>query len=103
MVHPALGAAALICFEWLQRPENVLAGKIAWTGYRPAHHPFAIQKIWQPLEEEVGRLYPKLEVFLIQVPKLGVRRASAHRVLTALNMRATLCGRRGSKPGYRST
>jgi hypothetical protein len=26
--HSALGAAALICYEWLQRPENVLAGKI---------------------------------------------------------------------------
>jgi hypothetical protein len=29
-----LGAAALICFEWLQRPANVLDGKITW--YRPA-------------------------------------------------------------------
>jgi len=25
--EPHLGAAALICFEWLQRPENVLTGK----------------------------------------------------------------------------
>lgn len=27
--EPHLGAAALLCFEWLQRPENVLTGKIA--------------------------------------------------------------------------
>ena len=41
--HPTLGAAALICYEWLQRPENVLAGKISWTDYRPAHHPLAVR------------------------------------------------------------
>ena len=40
MGHAGLGAAALICFEWLQRPENVLAGWITtevgrqpWTVY----------------------------------------------------------------------
>jgi hypothetical protein len=27
-------AVAVICFEWLQRPENVIAGHIRWTGYR---------------------------------------------------------------------
>jgi hypothetical protein len=26
-------AVAVICFEWLQRPENVIAGHIKWTGY----------------------------------------------------------------------
>jgi hypothetical protein len=31
MGHPALGLAALIRYEWLQRPENVLAGKISRT------------------------------------------------------------------------
>jgi hypothetical protein len=28
------GAVAVICFEWLQRPENVVAGHIKWT-FRP--------------------------------------------------------------------
>jgi hypothetical protein len=80
MGHPALGAAALICFEWLQRPENILAGKIAWTDYRPALQPSAVRidhhktrkKIWQPLEDETGALYPELEAFLARVPRRGV-------------------------------
>lgn len=29
--HPALGAAALIAFEWHQRPENIIAGHLTWT------------------------------------------------------------------------
>ena len=78
--HPALGAAALICYEWLQRPENVLAGKISWPDYRPSHHPLAVRidhhktkkKIWQPLEDEQGRLYPEIEAFLTRVPRLGI-------------------------------
>jgi hypothetical protein len=78
--HPTLGAAALICYEWLQRPENVLAGKISWTDYRPAHHPLAVRinhhktkkKIWQPLEDDGGQLYPEIEAFLASVPRLGV-------------------------------
>jgi hypothetical protein len=78
--HPALGAAALICYEWLQRPENVLAGKISWSDYRPTHHPLAVRidhhktkkKIWQPLEDEDGPLYPELEAYLTRVPCLGV-------------------------------
>jgi hypothetical protein len=80
MGHATLGVAALICYEWLQRPENVLAGKISWTDYRPAHHPGAVRidhhktrkKIWQPLEDEQGQLYPELEGFLARVPRLGV-------------------------------
>jgi hypothetical protein len=32
--EPECGAAAIICFEWLQRPENVIAGHIKWSGYR---------------------------------------------------------------------
>jgi hypothetical protein len=34
--YPEVGAGAVICFEWLQRPENVLAGYIRWTDYRAA-------------------------------------------------------------------
>jgi hypothetical protein len=32
--QPEAAAAAVICFEWLQRPENVLAGYLRWTDYR---------------------------------------------------------------------
>jgi hypothetical protein len=36
--EPHLGAAALICFEWHLRPENVLAGAITWGDYSPPDH-----------------------------------------------------------------
>jgi hypothetical protein len=78
--HPSLGAAALICFEWLQRPESVLAGHLAWTDYRPPQRPRDVRidhhktgkKIWQPLEDNAGCLYPELEDFLSRVPRLGI-------------------------------
>ena len=78
--HPSLGAAALICFEWLQRPETVLAGHLAWTDYRPPHRPRHVRidhhktgkKIWQPLEDNAGCLYPELEDFLSRLPRLGI-------------------------------
>jgi hypothetical protein len=81
MGHSALGLAALICYEWLQRPENVLAGKISWTDYRPSHHAAAVRidhhktrkKIWQPLEDEHGKLYPEIEAFAARVSRLGFR------------------------------
>lgn len=37
--YPEAGTAATICFEWLQRPENVLAGFIRWTDYRGREAP----------------------------------------------------------------
>lgn len=33
--QPECAAAAVICFEFLQRPENVIAGHVNWPGYRP--------------------------------------------------------------------
>jgi hypothetical protein len=41
--YPEVGAAAVICFEWLQRPENLLAGFIRWTDYRESAAPTAIR------------------------------------------------------------
>jgi hypothetical protein len=41
--YPEVGAAAVICFEWLQRPENVLAGFIRWTDYRGSAAPTAMR------------------------------------------------------------
>ena len=38
--EPHLGAAALICFEWHQRPENALAGAITWSDYNPGQTTF---------------------------------------------------------------
>jgi integrase len=82
--HPESAAAAVICFEWLQRPENVLAGCITWTDYRSARAPDAIKiehhktgvSVWHPLEEKTAdgtvQFYPDAEAVLAQLPRRGV-------------------------------
>ena len=78
--EPHLGAAALICFEWLQRPERVLAGDITWADYRPDGRADAVQirhhktgvKGWSPLDDADGQLYPELESYLADLPHLGL-------------------------------
>jgi hypothetical protein len=76
-----VGAAAVICFEWLQRPENVLAGYVSWTGYRSEKAPNAIRiihhktskEVLHPLQDTDGTLfYPEAEAILAKVPRLGV-------------------------------
>jgi hypothetical protein len=59
--HPHLAAVPLICFEWLQRPENVLAGHLAWHDVRAKGNPKHVRidhhktgkKVLQPLEDKV--------------------------------------------------
>jgi hypothetical protein len=78
--EPHLGAAALICFEWLQRPENVLTGKITWGDYRSGDHPNHVrilhhktgEVVVQPLEDGGRKLFPELEEYLAELPRLGV-------------------------------
>lgn len=41
--EPEVAAVAVICFEWLQRPENVIAGHIKWTDYRAPSTPNIIR------------------------------------------------------------
>ncbi|MGP0095214.1 MAG: hypothetical protein ACLPKB_35475 [Xanthobacteraceae bacterium] len=81
--HPEPAAAAVICFEFLQRPENVLAGYLAWPDYRGKDAPNAIKithhktgaVVWHPLEEatEAGliQFYANAEV-LARLPRRGV-------------------------------
>jgi hypothetical protein len=82
--YPEPAAAAVICFEWLQRPENVLAGCITWNDYRGPSAPTAIKVehhktgavVWHPLEEStadgVVRFYSDAEEVLAQLPRRGV-------------------------------
>lgn len=84
--EPHLGAAALICFEWHQRPEHVLGGDITWQDYRPTARPDAVfvrhpktgEKGWLPLEftdpatMTREHFYPELEAYLEALPRLGV-------------------------------
>jgi hypothetical protein len=79
--EPHLGAAALICFEWHQRPENVLAGSITWNDYRHPDHPHEVHirhrktdvVVELPLEDEDGNpFYPELDAYLAELPRLGL-------------------------------
>jgi hypothetical protein len=82
--QPEAAAAAVICFEWLQRPENVLAGHIRWTDYRGPQFPSAIRiehhktgvVVWHPLEENTGvgvvKFYEEAEAVLARLPRRGV-------------------------------
>lgn len=78
--EPHLGAAALIAFEWLQRPENIRDGKITWADFRPDHHPNHVrvlhhktgEVVWMPLGDAAGPLYPELEHYLAALQKLGL-------------------------------
>jgi hypothetical protein len=82
--HPDAAAAAVICFEWLQRPENVLAGYVRWGDYRGAQAPAAIRiehhktgaMVLHPLEEAVNgervQFYAEAEEILSLVPRLGL-------------------------------
>lgn len=83
--HPSLGIVALVAFEWLQRPENTIAGHLCWTQYRPANRPNDVeiyhhkteQRIWLALEHSdthgsAAPLYPELEASLRQLPRLGI-------------------------------
>jgi hypothetical protein len=82
--RPEAAAAAVICFEFLQRPENVLAGYLAWPDYRGNGSPGAIKinhhktdaVVWHPLEDvtegTLVRFYADAEAVLARLPKRGV-------------------------------
>jgi hypothetical protein len=82
--QPEAAAAAVICFEWLQRPENVLAGYLRWTDYRGKEWPSAIKiehhktgaVVWHLLEEAtdggIVKFYEDAEAVLTQLPRRGL-------------------------------
>jgi hypothetical protein len=86
--QPEAAAVAVICFEWLQRPENVVAGFLRWTDYRGEQFPNAVriehhktgEMIWHPLQEDIEteagietvQFYPEAEAVLEKLPRRGV-------------------------------
>ena len=82
--RPEAAAAAVICYEWLQRPENVLAGVLRWPDYRSSDWPNAVKilhhktgaTVWHPLEDTVDgtavQFYPEAEAVLAKLPRRGV-------------------------------
>lgn len=77
--EPHLAIAPLVCFEWLQRPENVLAGHLSWSDYRPFDQPNAVRIVHHktartvpmPLSDENGQFFPELAGYLDGLEKLG--------------------------------
>jgi len=80
-----VAAAAVICFEWLQRPENVIAGYLKWSDYRSGQFPTAIrivhhktgQVVLHPLEEllpngKVIKFYADAEAVLDKLTRRGL-------------------------------
>lgn len=78
--HPYLAIVPLVCFEWLQRPENVLAGHLRWSDYRPPERPNHVrivhhktgEVVWHPLEAGNERFYPELEDLLAGLVKVAI-------------------------------
>jgi hypothetical protein len=83
--RPEAAAAAVICFEFLQRPENVLAGYLAWPDYRGKEATTAIKinhhktdaVVWHPLEETTEedatvKFYGDAEAVLAHLPRRGI-------------------------------
>jgi hypothetical protein len=93
----------VICFEWLQRPENVLAGYVTWSGYRNKEHPKAIKilhhktgaVVWHPLEEttydRTVSFYEEAQTVLAKTPRLGVPPPEAKSPLSLARLDS--CGR----------
>ena len=71
-----LAAVPLICFEWHQRPENVLSGHLTWADYKPPievrieHHKTG-ERLWYPLSDQGMQFFPELCTFLDGLPRLG--------------------------------
>jgi hypothetical protein len=90
--HPHLAIVPLVCFEWLQRPENILAGHLRWTDYRPAERPNHVrivhhktgEVVWHPLVGDGERFYPELEQRLCELDRLAIP------IVVSLGQRGTL-------------
>jgi hypothetical protein len=75
-----LAAVPLICFEWHQRPENVLAGHLTWADYKPPERPNAVrvfhhktgEVVSLPLLDKNVLLFPELTAYLDNLERLGV-------------------------------
>src|SRR5262245_33261131 len=80
--HPEPAAAAVIAFEWLQRPENIIGGHVTWPGYRGGAAPDQIRilhhktgaVVLHPLSDPTtGELfYADAEAVLARLPRRGV-------------------------------
>ncbi|MCG8357630.1 MAG: hypothetical protein MI920_18860 [Kiloniellales bacterium] len=87
---PAVGTAALITFELIQREVDVL-GRLSWSDVKPdrikiVHHK-THKEVWLPLHDEDGELFPGLAARLERTPRRGA----------LVIMRDRASGRKGAK------
>lgn len=75
-----LHADSQICFEWLQRPENILAGHLRWTDFRSNERPDCVrilhhktgEIVWHPLSAGGENFYPELEAYLSTLQRVAI-------------------------------
>lgn len=77
--EPHLAVVPLVCFEWHQRPENVVAGHFKWSDWRPGGLPYvrvvhhktnAI--VDMQLGDAEGPFFPELMSYLDRLEHLGL-------------------------------
>jgi hypothetical protein len=86
--------------------------KITWPDYRSGNHTNHVrifhhktgEIVLQPLEDEGRQLYPELEVFLAELPRLGVaivvtKGSRGRHGRMRWSMRRQRCARRVNAPG----
>ena len=116
MGHPHLGLVPLVCYEWHQRPENVLAGHLRWADWRAPSHPNAVrvehhktrEEVWLPLQDGGVKLYPEIEEYLRDSRGSGHRLCSlpaseGHAAPIRRHMPNTWCKPLENGPGCRVT
>ena len=98
--RPEAAAAAVVCFEFLQRPENVLAGYLACPTIKIRHHKTGAI-VWHPLEERTDEgtvtFYAEAEAVLARLPRRGARALPATRKRYAQTFRVRLFRMRHSR------
>ena len=69
--HPHLAVVPLICFEWFQRPENVLDGYLTWADWRSSSQPRHLHVIHHKTGARVGNRLKTIRVLCFQNSKRG--------------------------------
>jgi hypothetical protein len=77
--EPHLAVVPLVCFEWYQRPEHVIAGHLKWSDYRlggralvRVEHPKTGAVVEMQLADDEGPFFPELTSYLDRLEHLGM-------------------------------
>ena len=77
--EPYLAVVPLAAFEWHQRPENVIAGYLKWSDWRPGGEPFVRVVhgkndvvVEMPLGDDRGPFFPELTAYMDRLQPIGL-------------------------------